>query len=416
MKINKGGNIKPKGQKKLAASSKVGKYYIFLVLLLAFTVHSPTLNNGFVNNWDDDGYILNNSSIQTLSKENTKSIFSSFHMGNYHPLTTLTYALEYHFFGLNARYYHFNNLVLHLLNVFFVFVLVGLLFGRNNMALIAALLFAIHPMHVESVGWISERKDVLYALFFLLSLIMYLKYSENNQIKFYALSILFFLFSLLSKSAAVSLPMVLVACLFFRESGNGFALKKYVLLFPFFALSLLFGIIALKSQGASTQYLTPDYTIIQRLFTGHFALLFYMYKFVLPFNLSAFYPHPTLTNGVLPTLYYLSPIIVWGIFAGLYFFLIRHKKVFVFGLLFFLFAIILVIQFIPVGGAITADRYTYVPYIGLYVWVAFLFHKYVLEKKTCFIHGGTSRIIACACFFSANICKTQSMGEWHYII
>ncbi|MDD3877442.1 MAG: glycosyltransferase family 39 protein [Bacteroidales bacterium] len=369
---------KIKSRQSLSKGSSVSyNFYIVLVLIFTFIVYANSLDNDFVNNWDDDGYILNNQAIKKLSAESVQNIFSSFHMGNYHPLTTLSYALEFHFFKLNPKPYHVSNLLLHICNVFLVFVFLKILIKNRNISLITALLFAIHPLHVESVSWISERKDVLYTFFYLLSLIMFLRFSELKKIQLYLASLLFFVLSLLSKSAAVSLPLVLLICVFFKESD--FNYKRYLPIIPFFVLSLIFGIVALKSQGASTQYLTPDYTIIQRFFVAHYALLFYLYKFFLPINLSAFYPHPVTENGALPFIYYASPVIIWGSVSGFYF-LLKDKKVFAFGLLFFLFTIFTVIQFIPVGGAIVAERYTYVPYIGFSVWIAYIADKYLQFK------------------------------------
>src|SRR5206468_1940655 len=149
-------------------------YYIplLVIILISFIAFLPVLHNGFVN-LDDDRYILNNPSLFSV---NLKDIFSRYVEGNYHPLTMLTYAIEYQLFGLNAQGYHVVNLMLHLLNVILVFYAVLYLSNKTIVALVAAMLFGIHPLHVESVAWASELKDLLYTFFFLAAYVCYLRY------------------------------------------------------------------------------------------------------------------------------------------------------------------------------------------------------------------------------------------------
>lgn len=359
-------------------------YNILIAILLLATalVYAPSLKNGFIVNWDDDGYILNNPTVKALNSENFKKIAQDYHMGNYHPLTTLSYAVEYHFFKDNPRPYHMFNLLLHLANVLLVFWFIRLLTGKYNAALITAALFALHPMHVESVAWISERKDVLYAFFFLLSLTFYVRYTSSKKPLFFVLALTAFALSLLSKSAAVVLPLILLVLDYYK--GYKINLRSELLKLPFFALSLLFGIIAIKSQDAQAQHLTPTYTYIQSFFVGFYALGLYLLKFVAPFGLTAFYPHPVLSGSMLPTIYYIAPLAVLASIFALWYFYKEHR-VWVSGLLFFLITIVLVLQFFPVGGAVAAERYTYIPYIGLGLIVAgiadFFTNKYPSKKS-----------------------------------
>ena len=233
------------------------KVLLAVVLILTLIVFSNSFKNNFLVNWDDDGYILNNPTIQHLDKGSIHEIFTSFHMGNYHPLTTLTYALEYKFFKLDPLPYHWLNLIFHLCNVVLVFLFIKLLSKKNLAAVITAVLFAVHPMHVESVAWISELKDVLYTFFFLLSLLFYMQFAKKKNPAVYILSLLMFVLSLLSKSAAVVLPVLLFLIDYFQSHKQN--VKSVLLKVPFFILALIFGIIALKSQDAQTQHLTPTY-------------------------------------------------------------------------------------------------------------------------------------------------------------
>src|ERR1043165_5617581 len=171
--------IQPKKETIKVVTSFKPEYYLALlfIVLISFIVYLPSLRNGLLN-WDDDKYIQYNLLIRSI---NLKEIFSNYVQGNYHPVTMLIYAIEYHFFGLSAVGYHAFNLLLHLLNVILVFYVIFLLSEKTEVALVASLLFAIHPLHVESVAWASELKDLLYAFFFLASYIFYLKYLQDKQ-------------------------------------------------------------------------------------------------------------------------------------------------------------------------------------------------------------------------------------------
>ena len=244
-------------------------YYILGgILLLTFLLFYNTLTNNFVN-LDDSGYVKDNPDIKDLSARNIAAIFSSFYNANYHPLTTLSYAIEYNLFALNAKPYHVVNLLIHLLNVFMVFRLVKKISNKPEVALLVALFFAVHPMHVESVAWISERKDLLYSFFFISGLSTYYDYihTATNKSKLYIYTILLFLCSLLSKSAAITFPLMLLVFDYYFQRGW----KKKVLVekIPFFVLSLVFGaitIISEKSAGAINADLMPDYRLVQRFF------------------------------------------------------------------------------------------------------------------------------------------------------
>ena len=339
------------------------------VLLLTLVVYFPSLKNTFVSNWDDGGYIIANEMIRNISWKSIVYMFTHFHLGtNYHPLTTLTNAIEFHFFGLNPQPYHFNNLILHLLNTALVFYFIKLLIKNKNGALLAALLFGIHPMHVESVAWVSERKDILYTTFFLTSLIFYVRFITEGKNKLLIWSVLLMLLSCLSKPAAVTLTPVLFLLDYFFEKKITWQLVVQKI--PFLLLSVLFGVLAIISQkGSGSMNMVENFPFTDRIFFGAYGLAFYLVKAIVPVNLSAMYLYPQKMNGWLPVEYYLSPLLLIGLIAIMY----KSKKLqkdLLFGLLFYLFTIALVIQIIPVGKAIVADRYSYVPYIGLFFIVA----------------------------------------------
>src|SRR6185503_18481852 len=185
---------------------------IWLLCILAVTFISfiPALNNALTN-WDDPRYLTDNPLIKKLSFENIRRIFTEPYFGNYQPLHIFSYALEYQLYKLNPVGYHTTSVIMHLLVTALVFRFIFLLAENTTVAGIAALLFGIHPLHVESVAWAAERKDLLYAIFFLGSLIAYIKYIRSEQkIKYLIYALLFFILSIMSKTMAASLPPVII--------------------------------------------------------------------------------------------------------------------------------------------------------------------------------------------------------------
>ena len=144
-----------------------------LVLIITFAAFSPCLKNGFIN-WDDDVYVIDNPLIKDLSFQGIAKIFTTIHSGLYKPLVFLSFSIEYHFFKLDPHIYHLTNIVFHLINSLLVFWLILILSDKPIIAFLVSFLFGIHPLHVESVAWIAERKDTLYAFFYLGTLIFYL--------------------------------------------------------------------------------------------------------------------------------------------------------------------------------------------------------------------------------------------------
>lgn len=344
-----------------ATNPEKGKYYsaLFLILLLSFISYLPVFHNGFV--WDDEFYIQKNPLIHSI---NLKEIFSQNIMGNYHPLTILTLAAEYHFFGLNETGYHTVNLLLHLLNVILVFYAVLLLSDKSGVALVASLLFAISPLHVESVAWAAELKDLLYSFFFLVSYIFYLKYLKDPQKKNYVFALVLFFVSLLSKAMAASLPMVLLLTDYFK--GRKINIKTLLEKLPFFLLALTFGVVAVFAQKSSgfIQDLTV-FPFLQRLVFACYGFITYLFKLLLPLHLSAYYPYPVKNGDSIPIQYYAYVLLCIGLVAYI-FYSLRFSKKIIFGIGFFAITVFLVLQLLPVGGAIMADRYSYIPSIGIF--------------------------------------------------
>jgi tetratricopeptide (TPR) repeat protein len=366
---------------KLDSIGYAGSVILLVILLWTGIVFSNSINNDFIASWDDKIYILENPYIKDFSLQGIKSIFNSFHAANYHPLTTLSWAVEYRLFGINPRVNHITNLAFHLLNTILVFCLIILLTRKVAVSAIVALFFAIHPLHVEAVSFISQRKDVLYTFFYLASLISYVHYvKDGKKTGLIGLSLVFFLLSLLSKSMAVTLPVILLLLDYYL--GRPFSRRNILEKTPFFLLSLVFGIVAILSQrafGAITDL--PSFSLFERLFLVTHSFLFYIVKLFAPVNLSAMYCYPTRSaGGTLPLQYYLAPVVI--LFLALVVLKShRLRKDLVFGIGFFLVTISPVLQAIPVGAAIVAERYSYVPYVGLFFIISQFSFRILAETR-----------------------------------
>lgn len=377
--------------------------YIAAILLLTLLIYSNSVTNDFIYQLDDDLYITNNKDIKEISGENLRKIFTESYVGLYLPLTMLTYMIEYHFFEMDASGYHKINLILHLINTVLIFFLFLKIKPKPIIAGVVALFFAIHPMHVESVSWISERKDVLYALFFLTGLIFYLDYLKKNTVANYLLAVLFFVFSLLSKAVAVSFPLFLV--LFDWYQGRKFDKKVILEKVPFFALSLVFGLIGLyftKSAHVNDTS-TPDVSWLNRIFFVSDALVFYLNKVVAPFNLMVYKYYPANSTGVIPAKFYFSAIIFAAMAAITGYWLyksVTRRREYIFGILFFAIPTFFVLQIIPAGRAYAADRYTYLSYSGLF-FIAGLLADRAITENSLFAKKAKSIILILLAVFTA---------------
>lgn len=249
------------------------------------------------------------------------------------------------------------------------------------MAIIVGLLFGIHAIHVESVAWISERKDVLYAFFFILSLLAYINYIDKKKTFFYFASLFLFLLSLFSKGQAVSLAVTLLFVDYFR---NRKLLDKKVILekIPFFIFALAFGYIAIQAQKQSEALVDEQaYTMVQRFGIAAYAFVQYNLKLILPIGLSAIYPYTDIIGHTIPGYYYLMLVPVIAIIILFVYLIRKGKRDYVFGIAFFVVNIILLLQFIPVGSAVYADRYAYIPSFGFFIVAALLLEPFLNNVK-----------------------------------
>ncbi len=353
--------------------TKYSHLFIALAIgLITFLVYKVCLDNLFVS-WDDPGYITENPLVRDISGNGLRQIFSTPVMGNYHPVTMLSLALEYHYVQLEPWLYHLDSLLLHIVVTMLVYWLAILVTKRPIAAAITALLFALHPMHVESVAWVSARKDVLYGCFYIAALIAYIYYTRMEGAKrwmLYFLTIVLFVLALLAKPVAVVLPVVLLLIDHFWDRKR--ELTMWLDKVPFFLLALGAGLKSVHDQkeiGVVSQ-LNDHFSIIDTVTMGCYTLGTYLWKAILPVGLSCFYPYPPKVNNLFPVYFYVFPFAVAALFFIMWKFGRKNKMV-LFGSLFFLVNIVLLLQFVPVGNAIIAERYTYIAYIGLFLMAGY---------------------------------------------
>jgi protein O-mannosyl-transferase len=355
---------------------------IGFILIITFLAYLPSLQNEFTN-WDDGVYVVENELVKGFTKENFNYWLTAFHHGNYHPITMWSYMLDFHIGNnngeLNPTTYHITNLIFHLLNTFLVFVVVGKIAANKMVGAIASIIFAVHPMHVESVAWVSERKDVLYTFFYLISLNIYLDYVKNPNMRSYILLFVFFVLSLLSKSAAVVLPIVFILVDFIQK--RTLDKKSIIEKIPLLIVSFIFGLIAIESQKATEAIADFEtFTLFQRFMFACYGFIMYIYKFFVPIGLAAYHPYPFLIDGErLPYIFYFSPLIALVV-LGVVLWTLKFTRIIVFGVAFYLINVVLVLQFISVGSAIYAERYSYMAYIGL-AYIIGMFIVWLVERK-----------------------------------
>ncbi len=332
-----------------------------VILLITAFAYSATVSNGFTN-WDDNHMVTENGMIRSLSLANLEHILSSMHYGHYHPLVVISYALEFHFFRLEPWIYHLTNVVFHILNTLLVFWFVRALRGGMAVPLFAALLFGVHPIHVESVAWVTERKDILYSFFYLLTLIAYVYYVRSNQKRFYVYAAVSFLCSLLSKAMAVTLPVAILLVDFLLN--RRFTKDVWIEKLPLFALSFLFGIIMVYATYPVKSAVVGASFGFDNILVAFHGLIFYPWKFLVPFNLSSLYPYPGRLGEPVPFEFTIAPLVVLVALLLVGISLKRTRMVF-FCAAFYIVTVAPVIQLTRIGGVIAADRFVYIPVLGL---------------------------------------------------
>lgn len=339
---------------------KITNTFLVLVLITGtLLTYVNTLDNDFVS-WDDDKYVFKNPSIRALTLRNIKQVFSRHYFYLYVPMTMLSYMLDYQLWQLDPFGYHATNIVLHISNVVLAFLLLNLLFQNKIASFLCAFIFALHPVQVESVAWISERKNLLSSLFFLLSFISYVKYKDKSRIFFHLSCIILFLLALLSKPSVVGFPLLLVSYDYFHSSR--ITKKDVRMKIPFFLLTLAFCLSTVYFHIAETG--TESYhggNFLANLLTMISVFLNYLKLVCYPLNLSAIYT-PTICTSIFHPKVLVSIVSLVLILTYLCF-TIKRRHSSGFWILWFFVLMAPVINLIPIA-TIYNDRYLYLPILS----------------------------------------------------
>jgi len=338
---------------------------LFLTLLIVYAFF-PVTTYDYIG-YDDSKYVSENPQVHKgFNKQSINWALTSTHTSNWHPLTWFSYMLDSGLFANKPGVYHWMNLNYHILNSLLIFLIWIQMTGNVLRSFIVAALFGIHPLHVESVAWISERKDVLSTCMILFSLAAYIKYVHLGKKKYYCLVILFFLLSLTAKPMMVTFPFVLLLLDIWplsrtKKQNTAFIHEKI----PLFIISFIFCLITLWTQhlGGACQNLNII-SIKTRILNAVAAYGWYVTKMIAPTNLAIFYPHPQ-TNVPIISIIWGAAVIVSGLWCSF-----RYRNTFPYiltGFFWFLGTLIPVIGLVQVGLQAYADRYSYVPLIGLFL-------------------------------------------------
>jgi protein O-mannosyl-transferase len=364
----------------LPSSSRTPLYILAGILLAVFLSFRPVLKSEFLN-YDDDIYITENPYIQNLDKDKLKALFSDYYFNQYSPVAMVIMAAQVKAFGNDPAALKLIGVLLHLANTLLVFLLVRLLFQRNDYALIAAAFFGLHPMQVESVAWLTASMKIgTYTFFSLAALIAYMQYLKRYNMGYLLAALGLFVLSCFSKEQAIALSVTLLAIDYLKDRtlwSRRVILEKI----PFLLVSLIFGVVTLSVKGdMQSVEMAEYYTAFDRLIFSAYALSSYAGKLLLPMQLSAFYTYPV--KSAIPWFYFLSPVLVAAVGFALYYAWKKEKRTVVFGILFFLFNIFLTIlsQIMAVRDVIMADRYVYVPVIGFALLVAWSANVLIKNK------------------------------------
>jgi protein O-mannosyl-transferase len=325
-------------------------------------------------NYDDPAYITENQIVKSgLTWKGIKWAFTTNYYGNWHPITTISFMLEYEIFRLSAGAYHWNNLLLHILDSILLFLLFKRITNTFWQSLAVAVLFALHPLHVESVAWISERKDVLCALFWFLTVYAYTQYAEQPTLLKYVFVLISFSLGLMAKPMLVTLPFVLLLLDYWPLSRFSFSQRQQSILkiilekIPLITLSIASSIITFLAQRGSQSVVPLSLLSLQaRISNAFIAYVKYIYTNIWPTNLAVLYPF---RGAVTLDQLLFSIVILIAITVLVMRFIQNYRYLFV-GWFWFLGTLIPVIGIVQVGAHEMADRYTYIPLIGLFVMVA----------------------------------------------
>lgn len=364
---------------------KIFEFALFLGIgILAFLIYIPALDGGFLN-WDDEVYVSKNPAMRSLDLDFIVWALTSTQVANWHPLTWISWAIDYKIFGPGPYGFHLTNVILHAINSALVFMLssrlASMAYGRQTngngldwrallVGAVSSLLFALHPLHVESVAWVSERKDLLYSLFYITGLMTYLRYAsvEKARFIFYIATLAAFALSIMGKAMAVTFPVALLILDYYplnRLSFSRAGLKVLAEKLPFAALAATSALMAVVAQDRGGA-LVETVPFVIRLLVAARGYVFYLLKLVFPADLAPFYPYPSPADVRICNPEYIGAIAVLVLITA-FCVVFRKKRLYMAVWAFFVMSLLPVVGLIQVGTQAAADRYMYLPSLGLFI-------------------------------------------------
>lgn len=382
---------------KLKLTHAHSAFFIIIVLaLLIIADYWPVQNYEFLN-YDDPLYVTSNYQIQSgITLKSIAGTFTDIRTSNWHPLTMISHMLDWTLFGNNAGGHHWTNVIIHILNTILLFLLFDILTGKLWQSAFVAALFAIHPINVESVAWIAERKNVLSTFFLISTIFLYVWYVKSPGYKKYLSVMICFALGLMSKPMLVTFPFVLLLLDYWplnriqvnwqienniQEHTPILAEKRKISFLilekiPLFVLSFVSILITIyAAQHYETIAGFESFSFARRIYNAFFSYSWYVRKFFCPTNLAAFYPHAVTTSQFVTALLFL---IIITFFIYKYF---RKHPYLLVGWLWYLVTLIPVIGIVQVGYQTMADRYAYVPLIGIFIIAAWGLPQLLLKIK-----------------------------------
>lgn len=410
--------------------NKTTNYSLLLILLALLTVAAfwPALSHTFIN-YDDPGYVTENAHVRSgLTLENVRWAFSTTSMGIWHPLTWLSHMLDIRIFGMNPMGHHLTNILLHTASTLVLFTLLNRLTGALWQSALVAAIFAVHPLRVESVAWVSERKDTLSTLLYLTSVLFYTLYAQRPSVMRYLPVVALLALGLLAKPMLVTLPCALLLVDFWplnrvrTDAGSdtgtaaapwsralGLIRANMGLLtekLPLFMVSALFCMIAVHAQKAEKALMAvQNYPVMQRLPNVVSAYAMYLWKTVWPTDLAVLYPLP----DHVPLLRLMLALVVLVAVTAVAFRQSPRRPYLLFGWLWFLGTALPVIGLVQIGLQSMADRYSYIPSIGLYVMVVWGLSD-ILSGRSCRTYA--LAITAAAVVVSLFLATRSQLAYW----
>ncbi len=374
--------------------------HIGLLVVVIAVAYGKIFHAGFIS-WDDYEYVVHNKDIRDFGAEHIAAWFSKFYIGNYHPLTVCSYAIDYLFGGAQPFAYHLTNILLHTGNAIVLYFFINRLQPNRTIGLFVALIFALHPAQTESVSWVAERKTLLCAFFYLLALLQYAGYIIAPSSKKMAIVIVLGVAGMLSKGVGVALPLSLFAVDIWlkRDLRNR---KVWLEKLPLLLIGIVIGIVAIMAQAAEkTLGMHAEHNLFNTILYAADAYVQYIVHLFVPVKLSVIYPYPQEAGWQ----EYLCLAVAIGILVLAVISWRKKWHMLCGGIVFYTVNIALVLQFIQFGECLMADRYLYIAGIGIIfpaVYYLFVWLQKITKQIVAAIAAGTLALVLLVMTFQRN--------------